>query len=90
MSSHIITLSPKGQFTLPAEERKTLKYNRFLLKREGKGFLLQPVEFQLVEEGSPDGIDDFEMLATENFKELWNNADDDIYQKFYSDVKNRL
>ncbi len=79
--SYIVTLSPKGQFTLPVAERKKLNHRQFMLEMKGKMIVLKPIEIQVLE--SPDDLDNFSQLASSSF-EFWNSDKDDVYEAFYS------
>lgn len=79
--AHIVTLSPKGQFTLPVSERKKLDHRQFLLEMKGKTIILKPIEIRVVEES--DDLESFSQLASSSF-DFWENDSDDIYEQFYS------
>lgn len=80
---HILTLSPKGQITLPAKERKKFPYRKWILKTKGNSLILQPIEIKVVEnvvqEADMEGLS---ALANPSF-EFWQNDKDDIYGQFY-------
>ena len=82
--NHIVTVSPKGQITIPSIERKHCPYNKYLLERQGNTLILRPIELKILEN---DDLSDFSLLSQESF-EFWNNEADDVYQDFYlSDTK---
>ena len=81
--THIVTLSPKGQFTLPVVERKKFDHRQFLLEVKGGAIVLRPIEIKVV--GS-DELDDFSSLASSSFF-FFNNDADDVYEEFYSSKK---
>lgn len=81
--SHIVRLSPKGQFTLPVSERKKFDHRQFLLEVKGGAIVLKPIEIKVVD---TDELDDFSSLASSSF-DFWNNSADDVYEEFYSSQK---
>ena len=80
MSDYIVTLSPKGQITIPIAERSKFRSNKYLLQVSSKTFTLKPVSFKV--EGENDDMEGFEKLSEKSF-DFWNNSSDDIYQNFY-------
>ena len=84
MSSHIVTVSPKGQITIPVSERKKCKYNKYLLELKGKTIILRPIEIKVLGKAvSEDDLKDFSSLAETSFS-FWDNPEDDIYDEFYN------
>lgn len=80
MASYIVTVSPKGQITIPVKERENLKYPKLLMEVKNKTITLKPIEIKVIE---ADDMQDFSALAELSF-DFWNNPQDDIYQKFYA------
>lgn len=78
MASYLLTVSPKGQITIPVSEREKFKYQKCLLEVKNKTFTLKPVEIRVIEED----LEDFAKLAESSF-EFWDNPQDDIYQNYY-------
>lgn len=83
-TSYIVTVSPKGQITIPSAERKKVRHRKFLLEVKDKVFILKPIEIKIIGEETDD-LHDFSSLAEPSF-EFWNNKEDDIYQEFYSKI----
>ncbi|MEK7146185.1 MAG: hypothetical protein AAB802_03290 [Patescibacteria group bacterium] len=78
MASYLLTVSPKGQITIPVSERKKFKHQKCLLEVKNKTFTLKPVEIKVIEED----LEDFAKLAEPSF-EFWDNPEDNIYQNYY-------
>ncbi len=84
MSSYIVTVSPKGQITIPVPERKKCNYKKYLLEVKGKVIVLKPIEIKVLgKDVDEDELNDFSKLAESSF-DFWNDPSDDIYEKFYS------
>lgn len=83
--SYIITVSPKGQITIPSKERKKMVSKKYLLEVKGKTFILKPVKIELID----DDTAHFGLLSESSFADVWDNPEDDIYQEFYSDKKKK-
>lgn len=85
--TYIVTVSPKGQITIPVAERKNCKHNKYLLEVKGKTIILKPITIKIMDEHAAfDEVKEFSSLAESNFT-FWNNDQDDVYQKFYADKK---
>jgi len=83
MQKYIVSVSPKGQITIPVAERKKCKDKKYLLEVKGKIIVLRPIEIKII--GADEKIDetqDFAHLAESSF-DFWNNEDDDVYQNYY-------
>ena len=76
----ILTVSPKGQITIPKKERALCKHNKYMMETKGNTIILRPVEYKLLE--SKDELKGLENLA-ESSLDFWNDQAEDIYQKFY-------
>ena len=84
MASYIVSVSPKGQITIPVSERKNCKHKKYLLETKGKIIVLRPIEIKIVGKNEKiDEAENFQALADSNF-DFWNNKKDDIYQNFYN------
>ena len=79
--TYIVTLSPKGQFTLPVAERRKFDHRQFLLETVGNTIVLKPIEIKIVK--AKDDMKNFSQLANSSF-DFWDNEKDDIYDAFYS------
>lgn len=79
MASYILTISPKGQITIPVVERAKFRYQKCLLEAKNNTFVLKPVEIKVISE---DELEGFSELAVSGF-DFWENAQDDIYQNYY-------
>lgn len=78
MASYLLTVSPKGQITIPVKERRKFQHQKCLLEVRNKVFTLKPVEIKIVEED----LEDFAALGQSSF-EFWDNPQDDIYHRYY-------
>lgn len=79
--SHIVTISPKGQITIPASERVKFKnFKKFQLEVNGVSIIIKPVKIAVIENG--DELDNFHLLADSSF-DFWNDPDEDVYDNFY-------
>lgn len=82
----ILSVSPKGQITIPVSERAKLKADKYLLEVDGDILILKPIEIRVFaprkRSGKTDELHDFSQLAVSSF-DFWNNSADDIYQQFY-------
>ncbi len=79
----ILTVSPKGQITLPVKTRRDLPYKNFQLSQVGKSLILKPVEIKVIDETNTEvELHNFHLLSESTF-DFWNNPDDDVYQSFY-------
>lgn len=79
--SYIVTVSPKGQITIPSKERQRISSKKYLMEVKGKTLILRPIEIKILKE-KDDEVEDFAALAESSFS-FWNDEADDIYQKFY-------
>lgn len=82
----IITLSPKGQLTIPVSARKKLLSQKFLFEMEGNSIKLTPVKIEIIEEQKNDELSQISALAEKSF-DFWNNDVDDVYQEYF--LKNK-
>ncbi len=84
--SPIVTVSSKGQITLPMAQRKKSPYKKYLLENQGINLILKPIEIRGIEESKETGkldIDkDFHKLANDSFS-FWNNSEDTAQEEFY-------
>ncbi len=78
----IVKVSPKGQVTIPKKYRDLCNTGNFMIETTGKTIILKPVEIKPIE----DDLNNFSALGVTSF-DLWNNEDDDIYDKFYKNKK---
>jgi len=78
---NIVTISSKGQITIPKEFRQDIsKYCVF--EKKDNVIMLKPIKIEILENDIEDELQDFGKLANKSF-DFWNNEKDDIYQKFY-------
>ena len=82
MSFQIVSVSPKGQITIPVSERANCKSKKYGLKVMGGTIILRPIEIKFAD----DDLKDFAKLAEKSFS-FWDNEDDDIYEEFYKKQK---
>lgn len=75
---NIVTISPKGQITIPKEFREGMP-KQCLFEKKGSSIIIRPIKIELI----GDEIADFGLLATKSF-EFWENTADDVYQEFYN------
>lgn len=78
MNEHILTVSPKGQITIPVALRNQFKSNKLMLKLKGNSMVLVPLQLVPQEEE----LKEFSKLSKKSF-EFWDNPEDDIYQEYY-------
>lgn len=78
MASHIVTVSPKGQITIPVQERKKIKAQKYLLEVIGNTITMKPIRIEIIK----DDTAEIAKLSEQSF-DFWDNKKDDIYQKFY-------
>ena len=80
----IVTLSPKGQITIPKEYREKIKIKQYAFDFNGKTITLIPIKIKLLtpKKKKKDELDNFEKLSEKSF-DFWNNKQDDIYQEFF-------
>lgn len=84
MRKYIVSVSPKGQITIPIKERKQCKEKKYLLEVKGKIIVLRPIEIKVIgADEKTDELQDFEALGESSFQ-FWDNDQDDIYEKYYS------
>jgi len=79
--NYILTVSPKGQITLPVSERKKNNHKKYLLEVHGNTFVLKPIELKIIS----DELSDFSSLGSQSF-DIWDNTEDDLYQEFYNNL----
>ncbi|QQR54668.1 hypothetical protein IPG41_05770 [Candidatus Peregrinibacteria bacterium] len=75
MASYILSISPKGQITIPVSERRKFKHQKCLLEEKSNCFVLKPIEIKVLE----DDLEDFNALAESSF-DFWSTNADDVYQ----------
>lgn len=82
----ILSVSPKGQITIPVSERHKCKTNKYVLEIEDDILILKPIQIRVLASWKSkrkfNEMDNFSQLALSSF-DFWNNGADDIYQKFY-------
>ncbi|MDP3975590.1 MAG: AbrB/MazE/SpoVT family DNA-binding domain-containing protein [bacterium] len=86
--TYLVTVSPKGQITIPVAERRKLRFKKYLLQVKGSTLTLKPAEVKIAKE-SKDDLRDFNLLSLSSM-DFWNNKEDDVYQEFYSKPVNQL
>jgi bifunctional DNA-binding transcriptional regulator/antitoxin component of YhaV-PrlF toxin-antitoxin module len=77
----VVKVSKNGQMTLPKSIRDQSDIVYYAVEQEGRIIRLIPLK------KDEDDLKDFNYLALSGFAEIWDNEEDDIYQKFYE--KNR-
>ena len=82
MTTKLIKISPKGQFSIPKEDRDKIKCEYFIYTLKGKHIILSPAKIE-----PEDDTIGFGLLSEKAFAEIWNNPEDDIYNKFYMENK---
>ena len=70
--SQIITISPKGQITIPKRERDKLLSSKMLFEKQGNTFVLKPVKIEVL----GNDLEDFSALSEKSF-EFWNSKEDE-------------
>lgn len=80
---YIVTVSPKGQITIPKAEREKCKQGKYALIVKGENIILRPIEVKITGGKETDNeLVNFAALAEHSFS-FWDNEEDDIYQQFY-------
>lgn len=74
----ILTISPKGQITIPKKLREFYKNKSVAMEVINKTIVLYPIKLAVEKED----LADFALLAQKAF-DFWDNAQDDIYEEFY-------
>jgi bifunctional DNA-binding transcriptional regulator/antitoxin component of YhaV-PrlF toxin-antitoxin module len=91
MDGHIVTVSPKGQITIPVSERKRSKHKKYMLIRKGETFVLKPIKIEVIEtpkDEEDEYLNNFHLLSEAAFAEVWDNEEDDKAQEFYDKLPN--
>lgn len=88
--STIVTVSSKGQITIPVSERKKHAYKKYMLDSDGVNLILRPVEIKVVENKVSQKEErvfdkNFHHLAAASFDFL-DNQEDDKWNDFYNDL----
>lgn len=78
----IITLSPKGQLTIPVSARKKLLSQKFLFEMVGSTITLTPVKIEPMQEKPQDELSQIHTLGEKSF-DFWNNNADDAYHTYF-------
>lgn len=78
--SAIVTVSSKGQITLPVATRKIMPYQQYLLEKKGNTLVLSPVRIEVIKEEEKDFSH-----AAESSLGFWNNAEEDLWDTFYNE-----
>lgn len=80
----IVTLSSKGQFTIPVQARKELLSNKFLLEVEDGVIMLHPVKIEVMTpKQKQDDLQSISSLSEKSFT-FWDNENDDVYQEYFN------
>lgn len=79
----LITISPKGQITIPSSARKLLQNKHLLFEMKGSTIILRPVNIQYDDVDIDTAPTSQDTTISTPF-DFWNNPEDDIYEKFYS------
>ena len=74
----VITLSPKGQITVPTEFRKKIKVKQYIFEMHGNSIVLKPVKIQILEKTKED-LGDLSQASIQSFK-FWEDPSNDIYE----------
>ena len=63
----VITVSPKGQITVPTEFRKKMKVKQYVFEMHGNSIVLKPVRIQILENSKED-FNDLSQASIRSFK----------------------
>lgn len=79
----IVTVSGKGQISIPREIRKQLaveKGSKLVIVLEGKKLLIRKVSD--VSQSMEDGFEDVVRYSERSLEEIWDNKEDDVWNRY--------
>lgn len=79
----IVTVSGKGQISIPREIRKQLaveKGSKLVIVLEGKKLLIRKVSD--VSQSMEDGFEDVVRYSERSLEEIWDNREDDVWNRY--------
>lgn len=74
----VVTVSPKGQITVPTEFRRKMKVKQYIFEMQGNSIILKPVRIQIIE-NSKENFNDLSQASVGSFK-FWEDPSNDIYE----------
>jgi AbrB family looped-hinge helix DNA binding protein len=74
----LITVSPKGQITIPTEFRKKLSVKQYIFEMHGNTIILKPVKIQVLED-EKEQLTNLTQASVQSFK-FWEDPSNDIYE----------
>ena len=79
----IVTVSGKGQISIPREIRKQLaveKGSKLVIVLKGKKLLIRKVSD--VSQSMEDGFEDVVRYSERSLEEIWDNREDDVWNRY--------
>ena len=79
----IVTVSGKGQISIPREIRKQLaveKGSKLVIVLEGKKLLIRKASD--VSQSMEDGFEDVVRYSERSLEEIWDNREDDVWNRY--------
>lgn len=79
----IVTVSGKGQISIPREIRKQLaveKGSKLVIVLKGKKLLIRKVSD--VSQSMEDGFEDVVRYSERSLEEIWDNKEDDVWNRY--------
>ncbi len=74
----IITVSPKGQITIPKKMREKCKFNKYAMMTKGNSILLTPIKISM-----DPNLEDFKKDGMLNMAKAWDTDEDAVWDEFF-------